>query len=89
VGAEYGPDAVRYKEVFERGVIFSGLVERRLFILQFPQVFLWCQGDGIVLAHTIFGCVPKRRWIGPPRLRPFQPSLAIEILGSALFTKDD
>jgi hypothetical protein len=50
VGAEYGSDAVRYEEVFERGVIFcwrggSGLFE----VVRFPQGFwVGLYGDWMV-----------------------------------------
>ena len=71
MGTEYGPDAVRYEKVSESGVIFSGVVERRLFVLRFPQgfcvVFYGARVMGIVLAYTIF-------WVRSEKAMDWSPS---------------
>jgi hypothetical protein len=108
VGAKYGSDAVRYEEVFERGVISFWRGGRGLFeVLRFPQSFcvVFCGGWvvescflrtrflglKIFLVFEIYflGAFRKGDGLVPLDSTPFQPLLAIEILGSALLTKDD
>ena len=41
MGQEHGEVVVRFEEIFERGVVFSGVVEWAFLqgVLRFPQVF--------------------------------------------------